>query len=314
MPSLIEEENQRKILADYLSKLQNPDQQKKEALGLLQQGGAPYQQAYENKFAQGGFSPESMGMAGMGAIEGVKNVGNVANATDAFLANRLKQTAKPLPTEEMGQVLGFKLPQENTIPSKRVEIDSTDFYKSHFPEISDKGAQHLSDIDNRYGDSKAVEQLMKAQKSNDPYVFPKDTVINAPIPNFNAKPTGKIGKGAPINYGEDPFMWADSKYGATKELLQKHAENGIVPEINTGSDLIAHDDYMKLIPKDAKINLYVSGIDDLSMHSRAFPGTASTKRVMSAAKKLEDNGFENVNVVPMDLNNPIVKNRINGGE
>ncbi len=278
----------------------------------------------------GGFGTAGKAAKTLGII-GVKNEGNVANAADAFLANRLKQTAKPLPTEEMGQVLGFEIPPEKpspvTMPAKNVKydglpenkilkgnfnkkvpeqesnyLDSTDYYKSHYPEISDNGAQHLNDIDNRYkGDSKIVQDIHKAQTtSNEPYVWPKGGAANYPIPNYNTKPTGKIGNGMPLHGYDDPFQWADSTYGATKELLQKHAENGIVPKIDTASDLIARDDYLKLIPKDAEINLQFTGLDGDTQRV-AFPGHASALRLKKAAERLADNGFTNVNLVPAEL-------------
>ncbi len=308
MASLIEEDNQKKILQDYLAKLQNPDQQKKEALGLLQQGGAPYQQAYENKFAQQGFSPESMGMAGMGAIEGVKNVGNVANATDAFLANRLKKAA-PMAESPAGELINAapafeeKAFQNSMNKNNEKYINKT---KNRYGgDISQAGAEQLNRLENRFGidDTAAATRIKKAQGFDNemPWVSRKDLGGGPmPMPNFKTEPTGKIGKGFPLHYDQDPFQWADSTFGATKELLQKHAENGIVPEIHTASDLVGRDDYMALMPKDSKINMYITGIND-DLQRSMFPGHPSDKRIIKAAKRLQENGFTNVNIVPADL-------------
>ncbi len=311
----MEEENQRKILADYLAKLQNPDQQKQQALGLLNQpqGSAPYQQ----KWAEQGWNPESMGMAGMGAIEGVKNVGNVANATDAFLAKRAKSVAPQIeaPAGELvdkSRMFDY-MKNENleaaADASKKAKSDAKALTSSKrkYGDISDHGAMMLNNVEARIGDDGALlKGLQNAQESNKPYQLVKGKSSSIIVPNYNTTPTGKIGEGMPLHTADDPFLWADDKYKATMELLQKHADNGIIPEIHTASDLIAKDPYNKMIPKDAKINMYVTGLDS-SIHGQVFPGHPSELRVMRAAEKLKDQGFTNVNLVPAELSKADIK-------
>ncbi len=254
-------------------------------------------------------------MGGLGTIGslgliGVKNEGNLADATEAFLANRLKKT-NPLAAEEpagelvdKSRMFGF-LKNENMEAAAATDKTNTGINQSKrkYGDISDNAAMMLNNLEARFGDDPIVGKIKDAQGFDNemPWVSRKDLGGGPmPMPNYDTTPTGKIGKGFPLHYDQDPFQWADSKYGATKELLQKHAENGIVPEINTASDLVARDDYMALMPKDSKINLYVTGLDS-DLHRTMFPGHASDQRVLSAAQRLQDNGFTDVNVVPASL-------------
>lgn len=159
-------------------------------------------------------------------------------------------------------------------------------------------------LKNRFGDNPdmhlAIDRLLaKAQKKNQPYeVLTNVNSSSAPkgilgvVPNYDAVPTGRIGKpGFEKVVQKDPFQWADEKYGATKELLRKHADEGMPVEIHTSSDLIATTDYRQYIPKMSKVNLY------LPRGRYLDPGHPSAKRLIDAARALRESGV-NVEIHP----------------
>lgn len=112
-----------------------------------------------------------------------------------------------------------------------------------------------------------------------------------PLPQKVKDLKGVLGKEVPQG-GADPFQWLDSKYGVTKKLLEKNTNTPLT--INTRSDLIANDDYMKLLnPSKHKINIHLLGDLDVDRLARFIePGAPSIRRRLAAAQKLVDAGFD----------------------
>ncbi len=100
-------------------------------------------------------------------------------------------------------------------------------------------------------------------------------------------------KRIPLRIGSmsDSFMWIDQKYKMTQELLKilKHYNYPYV--VFTRSDLVAHDDYIKLIdPKLGAVQFSMSSIND-EMIKKIEPGAPSAKRRLKALKKLNESGI-----------------------
>lgn len=100
-------------------------------------------------------------------------------------------------------------------------------------------------------------------------------------------------KRIPLRIGSmsDSFMWMDQKYKVTQELLKilKHYNYPYI--IFTRSDLVAHDDYIKLLdPKLGAIQFSMSSIND-ELVKKIEPGAPSAKRRLNALKKLNENGI-----------------------
>lgn len=94
-----------------------------------------------------------------------------------------------------------------------------------------------------------------------------------------------------IGYASDSFMWMDSKYKVTKELLNilKYYKYPYI--IATRSDLVAHDDYVELLDKDrSAIQMSIISTDDL-INRKLEPGAPSAKRRLRALEKLSRLGF-----------------------
>jgi len=97
----------------------------------------------------------------------------------------------------------------------------------------------------------------------------------------------------PLRIGSmsDSFMWADTKYKVTQELLKILKYYNYPYVIFTRSDLVAHDDYMKLIdPKLASIQFSMSSTNE-ELLKKIEPGAPSAKRRLKALQKLSENGF-----------------------
>lgn len=174
---------------------------------------------------------------------------------------------------------------------------------------TDEAKQHLSNISARYGDhAPQVEEALQSIASSEgqdhmPYLgqaIHGKAKINVPLPNYDAKPTGVIGEPriqGMSSQAADPFAWMDHKYGAAKQLLERHKSLGMPAEINTSSDLIAHKDYIDAIPKGSTVNLHMLTGDN-NLDRMMFPGNASQKRLEAAAQKLEDAGIKVNRIYP----------------
>lgn len=100
-------------------------------------------------------------------------------------------------------------------------------------------------------------------------------------------------KRIPLRIGSmsDSFMWSDTKYKVTQELLKILKFYNYPYVIFTRSDLVAHDDYMKLIdPKLAAIQFSLSSTNE-SLLKKIEPGAPSAKKRLIALQKLARNGY-----------------------
>lgn len=92
----------------------------------------------------------------------------------------------------------------------------------------------------------------------------------------------------PLRLGSmsDCFMWMDTKYGVTKEVLKILNHYQYPRIIFTRSDLVAHDDYMKLLdPKLSAVQFSISGNNN-ALTRKLEPGAPSFSRRKKALQKL----------------------------
>jgi hypothetical protein len=169
--------------------------------------------------------------------------------------------------------------------------------------IEPYGLENLISIKGEDEAGKKFLKQMASTKSDEPYTGDlhmaiwnttpnlHDLGLNQPIPRQVENLKGVLGKEVPKG-GSDPFMWMDTRYGVTRKLLEKNKDAPLT--INTRSDLIAHDDYMKLLNKSKhKINIHLLGDLDVSrLSSFMEPGAPSIRRRLDAAKKLQEAGFD----------------------
>lgn len=97
----------------------------------------------------------------------------------------------------------------------------------------------------------------------------------------------------PLRIGSmsDSFMWSDTKYKVTQELLKLLKFYNYPYIIFTRSDLVAHDDYLKLLdPKLGAIQFSMSSTND-EMIRKIEPGAPSAKRRLKALEKLANCGY-----------------------
>ena len=99
-------------------------------------------------------------------------------------------------------------------------------------------------------------------------------------------------KRIPLRIGSmsDSFMWSDTKYKVTQELLKLLNYYQYPYVVFTRSDLVAHDDYLKLLnPKLGAIQFSMSSTND-QLIRKIEPGAPSAKRRLKALQKLAENG------------------------
>lgn len=125
----------------------------------------------------------------------------------------------------------------------------------------------------------------KKRNWNKPHPFPSDL----------AKIYKAVDKSKRVVLGKnsDPFMWMDNKYGLTKALLGRLVSsfNGSL-EINTRSDLVAHDDYVALLTQlpNVTVRMFIP-IGPEYKCRLTEPGAPSKKRRILALKKLKEAGI-----------------------
>ena len=188
------------------------------------------------------------------------------------------------------------LPNQAQAPTNNSDLSVLDLVKARYgDDISDAGWNKLQN---------------QADKSNYSYVpITLKNKVTGFYPNFNATPTGEIGD--PKNFTKlssddsksvwmkDPFSWIDQKYGASKQLLEKHAAAGIPAKITTASDLIAHDDYVNAIPQGSSVNIVLPHpIGENSDSFQNGTGLPSNQRLLIAADKLKQSGITTKVSVP----------------
>lgn len=109
----------------------------------------------------------------------------------------------------------------------------------------------------------------------------------------NSKWRPLMEKRVPLRIGSmsDSFMFMDQRYGVTKELLKILDFYKYPYIIFTRSDLVAHDDYMKLLnPKLCTVQASISSTND-EMNKLIEKGAPSSKRRLLAMQKLSQNGI-----------------------
>jgi hypothetical protein len=190
--------------------------------------------------------------------------------------------------------------------------------------ISNHGKKMLTSFSARYNEKKIHKAIKAAQRPDaGPYVNSAGISGIGWAPNFAAEPTGTIGparisepfivkRGATPSEGRvdgkssietDPLKWAEDKYKATKELIQKHAEAGIPLTINTSSDLIAKDGYINELPPGTTVNMYLLTRNE-HLNRLLWPGNPSRSRQNSAVEALRENGV-NVKAIEPKLEDVI---------
>lgn len=145
----------------------------------------------------------------------------------------------------------------------------------------------------------ALEQLTAHGMWNRPHPFPLDmsevrrvfyTVFET---NKPSKWRTILEKRIPIRIGSmsDSFMWMDKKYGVTKELLKILSFYNYPYIIFTRSDLVASDEYLKLLRSDlSSVQFSISGNND-GLTKIIEPGAPSLSRRLNALRILNNAGF-----------------------
>lgn len=155
----------------------------------------------------------------------------------------------------------------------------------------------------KYGDSpegakvaKALQYTEQKGAGHGAYIDLRKQGIPNPLPNYSAEGNVIGPKGGVSNFYNDAFNWHDTRYGAGKRLL----ENAKGPlDITTGSDLIAHDDYLSLIPSGSKITIQANTGEVIA---------PSAKRLATAIKKIKAERPD-VQVIMEDVGNIAEKNQ-----
>lgn len=145
-------------------------------------------------------------------------------------------------------------------------------------------AEKVKSLIARYGDTeysnnvaRAFQMTEEQGKGMQPYLdLRKSGIRTQQIPNYSSEAKVLGPTDGPLTFWNDPFNWVDMKYGASKRVLEK--ASGPL-EINTGSDLLAHDDYIRAIPQGSTVRFHANTGD---------AGLPSAKRVAQAIKKLQD--------------------------
>lgn len=123
-------------------------------------------------------------------------------------------------------------------------------------------------------------RLQASKKWNAPIPYvPSEYALDLLIKHLNGKGISEV----KIGLKSDPLMWMDSKYGATKYLLNQLAERGIKYTIYTTSDLGAHNDYLELC---INRTMFRKQSDNDYIERRINPGSPSILRREKAAEKL----------------------------
>ncbi len=208
-------------------------------------------------------------------------------------ANALKKegkTAEPKP-----KVLG---PPEKYIPPGEIKPREPQNPQAFWHDVNDHSFSDKAKemMDSMLARGISEEHILKAHgDASHPYRPDPESKRFSALPNYGTKPTGVIGSpGFSPNSGPDmkePFPWMDSKYGAGKELLEKHKSLGMPVEIHTSSDLIGRDDYKSLIPPGSRVNMYYGPLD-VTEHRIKNPASPSNKRLKDAVDRLRDHGVD----------------------
>jgi hypothetical protein len=223
-------------------------------------------------------------------------------------SKKTEEKEKPLYQKKKGNVIvpeAFKQAIKREVEDKEVAKDALELAKEGW--IDPKMAESLLA---RFPDGEArdfIKKLLSREGATEPYLgsshslqwrvseqSPVEKKLPHPIPQNVKDLRGTLGKDVPLG-GSDPFVWMDSKYSITKNLLKKNKDKPLT--INTRSDLIAHDDYIaELNPQKHKIRIHVL-TTDFELGRYLEPGAPSFSRRLKAAKRLVEHGFSVTMVV-----------------
>ena len=121
-----------------------------------------------------------------------------------------------------------------------------------------------------------------------------------PIPSKVKDLDGVLGRDVPMGHGE-PLMWMDTKYKISRKLIWDNNQKPL--QINTRSDLIAHDEYIAVLnPSKHVVNIHIASLND-DFNKLAERGAPSARRRIQAAAKLAENGIQ-VQIVHDRFENP----------
>ena len=86
-------------------------------------------------------------------------------------------------------------------------------------------------------------------------------------------------------------MWIDAKYKVTQELLKILSFYDYPYTIITHSDLVGHDEYIKLLRRDlCSVQFSIPSVNDV-LNQKLEPGAPSAKRRLAALSKVASAGF-----------------------
>lgn len=134
---------------------------------------------------------------------------------------------------------------------------------------------------------KTTEPLKQSGQWNRPHPFPSDW-----------KQIAKAIKDASITeiiIGDksDPFMWMDSKYNMSKNLLKELIGKPCKITIRTRSDLIAHEDYIRILQGlNVTVQMVFSDCKDDQEARLIEPGAPSRERRYKAIGALNKAGIK----------------------
>ena len=133
------------------------------------------------------------------------------------------------------------------------------------------------------GRDRYLDLIRKKDIPSDPQSLSwRDNKLNHEIPWEKPPKNGVMGENVPKG-NNDMFHFGQDKHGLTKDYLRKHVNE--IKEIRTRSDLISHDDYMELIPKNVKIKIHLPPGNKLTS-KRIESGAPSLLRRVKAAEKI----------------------------
>lgn len=154
----------------------------------------------------------------------------------------------------------------------------------------------------------AKDTLTKYGYWNRPQPFPVDITVIRKLfhkvfeTDKNSKWRSVLERRIPFRVGSmsDAFMWIDKKYHVTYELLKILKYYRYPYIVFTRSDLVADDEYLKVIdPTLAAVQFSIAG-DDERLTRLLEPGAPSVERRLAALKKLaEANVWTTVRVNPL---------------
>jgi DNA repair photolyase len=145
----------------------------------------------------------------------------------------------------------------------------------------------------------AKDQLSSHGIWNKPQPFPVDlaevrkTFYTVFETSKSSKWRSILEKRIPLRIGSmsDSFMWLDTQYGVTKELLRILKFYRYPYVIFTRSDLVAHEDYIELLDRSlSSIQFSISG-NNHALVRRMEPGAPGYSKRLAAIEKLAKSGF-----------------------